>query len=145
MPKAQKFCAYRDRCVWEMELKLTEWGLSKKDIDDIVDDLVETDFINEDRYLLSYVRGKFYSNSWGRVKIRQSLRLKNLPGEKIERALKKIEVSDYQKMINKLLVNKLKDLSGVEPRTRQSKAYYYMVSKGYEPEDFIPVLKKLAS
>lgn len=145
MPKAQRYCAYRDRCVWEMELKLTEWGLSKKDIDEIVDDLVETDFINEDRYLLSYTRGKFLSNSWGKIKIRQSLRQKNISGEKIDWALKKIDDADYAKMINKLLVKKLEDLSNLEPRTRQSRTYYYMVSKGYEPDVFIPYLKKLSS
>ena len=145
MPKAQKYCAYRDRCAWEMELKLTEWGLAKKDIDDIVDELVESDFINEDRYLLSYTRGKFFNNSWGRVKIKQSLRQKNIDKEKIEWALKKIEEVEYIKMIKKLLIKKLEETAGIEPRTRQSKVYYYMVSKGYEPEVFIPYLKKLSS
>ena len=143
MSKAQKFCAYRDRCVWEMELKLTEWGLVKRDIDDIIDELVETDFINEDRYLLSYTRGKFSNNSWGKNKIRHALRLKNITDEKVEWAIKKINDADYKKMASKLLTNKIEKLSRLEPRSRKSKAYYYMVSKGYEPQVFIPLLEKL--
>jgi len=126
-----------------MELKLTEWGLVKKDIDEIIDELVETDFINEDRYLLSYSRGKFFNNSWGRNKIRHALRMKNFTDEKIEWAVGKISDSDYTKMANKLLGNKLEKMAKLESRARQSKAYYYMVSKGYEPQVFIPLLKKL--
>ena len=134
LKKAQKFCAYRDRCANEMEVKLKEWGLSQKDIDHIVDDLVETNFINDGRFALSFARGKFNNNKWGRFKIRLALREKRIHDEVIESAISKLDEKEYLKTARNLVENKKEQFSGDDERQVRSKVYYFMVSKGYEPE-----------
>jgi regulatory protein len=138
--KAQKYCAFRDRCVKEVEEKLKEWDISKNDSDSIIDELVESDFINENRFLLSFVRGKFNANRWGKYKIKVALREKGIDDENIDRALTKLDEKDYLKTAKLLIDRKWMELEGTESRTRKSKVYYYMISKGFEPDVVIKLM-----
>ena len=127
-----------------MEKKFRDWGLVQKDSDDLIDELVENNFINEGRFILAFARGKFNNNKWGRHKIRMALREKGLKEEDISKTLKKLDAREYEKTARQLLQRKWEDLSGLDGRTRNSKTYYYMVSKGFEPDVFIPFLKELS-
>ena len=104
--------------------------------------MVETDFINEKRFLSSFVRGKFLSNKWGKNKIRVALRKKKFDDERINEALQKIDDSEYQKTAEKLLQRKLDLIEHVD-RKEKSKLYYYMLSKGYESDVVSAVIKKV--
>ncbi|MEQ9063972.1 MAG: regulatory protein RecX [Vicingaceae bacterium] len=144
MGKAQKFCVYRDRCVHEMEVKLKDWGLNQEESDAIIDDLVESNFIDEKRFVVAFSRGKFYNNRWGRHKIKMALREKRLKEEDILMALEKLDEKEYIKTARALVQRKWNDLGNIDSRTKNSKVYYYMMSKGFESEVFIPFLKSVA-
>lgn len=103
--------------------------------------MVETDFINEQRFLTAYVRGKFSNNKWGRNKINLALRKKHFDNERITEALKKINDIEYRKTAEKLIIRKLEAIEVVN-RKEKSKLYYYMLSKGYEPEIVIETINK---
>lgn len=107
--------------------------MDKNSIDEIVDELVETNFINEKRFLSSFVRGKFLSNKWGKNKIRMALRKKHFDDEQINSALQKIDDNEYRKTAEKLVQRKLDIIKNFD-RKEKSKLYYYMLSKGYEPD-----------
>ena len=108
-----------------------------------MDQLVEHNFINEERFVTSYTRGKFQNNKWGRMKIRQALRMKGIGDEKIDRSMKKIDSAEYERTAGKLIALKVDQLRKLEPRSRHSKVYYYMMSKGYEADVVIPILRKV--
>ena len=137
-----KWCAYSERCVSELDKKLESWGLSQKDKDRVIDELVEQDFLNEKRFANSYVRGKFNINKWGRHKIRMSMRATNIFEEEIESSLKKIDASEYRKTAQNLIERKHNDLRKVDERSRKSKIYYYMLSKGYESDIIFEILNE---
>ena len=124
------------------EDKLREWGLDANDIDLIIDELVETDFINEKRYLVAFVRGKFYSNKWGKGKIKSALLKKKFREDDIQEALKKLDPSEYMKAAEKLIVRKM-EKHDLNDRKEKSKVYYYMLSKGYESDIVVSIFKKL--
>ena len=124
----------------EIEINLKDWGLSSSDIDSVVDELVETNFINENRFLTSYVRGKFNINKWGRQKIKMALRQKKFNDEDIVSALSKLDETEYTKTAKALIERKWNDLDGTESRIRKSKVYYYILSKGYEPNVVISLI-----
>lgn len=132
LKKAQKFCAFRERCVSEMETRLKDWGVDQRDRDQIMDDLVESDFINEDRFLSSFVRGKFNLNQWGRRKIYMALREKGFSDERISNALYKIDESEYLKTASKIFHKKKKSSNESDPYKLKSKLYHYMSTRGYE-------------
>ena len=57
--KLQKYCAYQDRCHKEVEQKLTQMRMIPKAIEQIIVDLIQNNYLNEERFAKAYVRGKF--------------------------------------------------------------------------------------
>ena len=62
--RIQSYCALQDRCQWDVEKKLNEWGLMKSTIEMIILDLISEQFINELRFSESFCRGKFRIKRW---------------------------------------------------------------------------------
>jgi regulatory protein len=73
LQKAQKVCAYQERSQHEIRNKLFEWGLKSSDVEIIIVDLIQNNFINDERFAIQLARGKFRIKHWGKVKITQAL------------------------------------------------------------------------
>ncbi|MFO7978199.1 MAG: RecX family transcriptional regulator, partial [Bacteroidales bacterium] len=73
LQRAEHFCAWRDRCVWEVEEKLRALGADSLQRHQIIDRLSEDGFLDEPRYVRSFIRGKLHNNQWGRIRIIREL------------------------------------------------------------------------
>ena len=58
--KMAKYCAYQDRCQWEVEQKFYDFNLIPEARDEIMIYLIQQNFLNEERFAKSFARGKFY-------------------------------------------------------------------------------------
>ena len=47
--KAASYCSISEHCIYEVEEKLSLWGVSDKDKGEIIKRLISEDFINEKR------------------------------------------------------------------------------------------------
>jgi len=61
-----KYCAYQERCHQEVRDKLYSYGLTPDDVELLIYELIQQDFINEERFTLAFVRGKFVYKKWGK-------------------------------------------------------------------------------
>lgn len=134
LQKLRQYCAYQERCHYEVEQKLWNLGINKKEHGAIIATLIEDDYLNEERYAIQYAGGKFRMNDWGRKKIYYSLKEKKISEYCIKKALKQIDNSDYEKTINALAVKKYAQLKEEQPLIRRKKTMDYLLLKGYEPE-----------
>src|SRR5690606_29639644 len=100
--KLAKYCAYQDRCHWEVENKMREFNLIPEAHEEILIYLIQHNFLNEERFARSYVRGKFNQKNWGRIKIRIELKKRKIPSRLIESALLEIDEDDYLKTLQNL-------------------------------------------
>ncbi len=141
--KLQHYCAYQDRCHQEVRSKLLELGIYGNDLEEIMTDLVLENFLNEERFARSYVRGKFRIKKWGRVKINQSLEQKAVSKYCIQRGLEEIEEEDYLQTLTDLANKKLKSYGTNIFETRQ-KTGLYLIRKGYESTLVWQLMKQLA-
>ncbi len=132
LSKAERYCSNDERCVSQVEKKLFEWGVKSDKSQEIIDHLVEHDFINELRFAQAYVRGKIRINKWGRLKIIASLRSKGLVNSHIDQAIKGIYEPDYLKMLEKILEEKMKTIQESNPQRAKNKIYYFLMSRGFE-------------
>ena len=78
LAKLQRYCAYQDRCHQEVRTKLIDLGVFGDTLEEIITDLIKDNFLNEERFARSYARGKFRMRKWGRIKIRQELKLRKI-------------------------------------------------------------------
>ncbi len=67
--KAESYCAYQERCQQEVRDKLYSWGLHEVQVENVIAELIASNFINEERFAKAYAGGKFRIKKWGRVKI----------------------------------------------------------------------------
>src|ERR1035437_6953951 len=108
--KIKEYCAYQERCHAEVKEKLYAFGLYKKDVEQLISQLIEENYLNEERFAIQYAGGKFRMNQWGRIKIKYALKQKQVSDYCIKKALKEISDADYTKTLQKLAEQKLKTL-----------------------------------
>ena len=69
LQKLRQYCAYQERSHYEVQQKLYELGIRKAEHDEIISTLIEEDYLNEERFAIQFVGGKFRMKEWGRKKI----------------------------------------------------------------------------
>ena len=128
----QKFCAYQDRCQSEVRTRLIEHSVYGDDLEEILADLISDDFINEERFAKSYVRGKFRIKRWGRLKIVRELKLRQISSYSIKKGLKEIEEDEYLETLKSIISKKDNTISAQNKWDRVKKLTSYATQKGYE-------------
>ncbi|MBX2890961.1 MAG: RecX family transcriptional regulator [Saprospiraceae bacterium] len=132
LAKMEHFCAYRERCPKEVRAKLAELGMKGADAAQILEVLSEDGFFDEERFALAYAGGKFRMNHWGRVRIRQELRMRDINESVIRRALGSIDEQEYLKLLNQLVEKKSRQYAG-DGHAREKTAAS-LIRAGFEPE-----------
>ncbi|MCT4664652.1 MAG: RecX family transcriptional regulator [Flavobacteriales bacterium] len=133
--KIEQYCVYQDRCFLEVEQKLRGFGLMPETIDHLVDHLMEHDFINEERFARSYVRGAFRYKKWGRKKIQIGLKQKNITAKLQEMALQEIDQEEYLSILANLLEKKSLIIKYKNDYDKKQKLIRYALQKGYLYEE----------
>ncbi|WP_395803616.1 regulatory protein RecX [Daejeonella sp.] len=130
--KAESYCAYQERSQFEIRNKLYEWGLFQNDVEEIISELIESNFLNEERFALAYTLGKFRIKSWGKIKIKQALKLKRVPDKLIKKSLQSIDDDDYLTMLKRILEKKAENLRETDSFKRRYLLTRYGSGKGFE-------------
>lgn len=135
VPKIKQYCAYQERCHSEVKNKLYSFGLNKSEIDEILSILITENYLNEERFAIHYAGGKFRMRQWGKIKIKQALKMKQVSDYCIKKALKEIDNGDYKKTFYKLADKKLQTLSKEKNIfIKKRKLQDYLMGKGFEGE-----------
>ncbi len=143
LSKLQRYCAYQERCHQEVRTKLLDLGIYGDILEEIITELIIDNFLNEERFAKSYARGKFVFKKWGRIKIKQELKLRKLSAYCIKKGMQEIEDDDYQKTIEELLKKKDKYERETDPYKRRNKLARYLIQKGYESALIWKTIKQL--
>ncbi len=131
--KAKHYCGYQERCHSEVKEKLYGLGLHKKDVEEILSQLIEENYLNEERFAMQFVGGRFRIKHWGRVKIKYELKQKQVSEYCIKKALSAINEADYTKQLKKLFDDKLKTLKGEKNIfSKKKKIQDHLLQKGFE-------------
>jgi regulatory protein len=131
--KIKQYCAYQERCHAEVKEKLYSFGLHKGEVDEIIAQLINENYLNEERFAIHYAGGKFRMNYWGRNKIKQALKQKQVSDYCIKKALQQINVNDYSKTFAKLAEQKLNTLKSEKNIfIKKRKLQDFLLMKGYE-------------
>lgn len=128
------YCVYQDRCHQEVEQKMRDFLLVPEAKEEILLYLMRENYLNEERFTRSYIRGKFYMKGWGKNKIRNHLKFKGVPEKLINASFDEIEEEDYVETLKKGYEKYYHQLTNAQPYQRKSKTIKYLLSKGFEYE-----------
>ena len=116
----------------EVTMKLKSWGLIQEAIDLLIIELIQFNFLNEERYARSYARGKFRIKKWGKLKIRMALKKREVSFKCIDIAMLEIDDKTYLNTLKELLQKKNDVLKETNSYKRKIKLIQYLVTRGYE-------------
>lgn len=145
LQKLKHYCAYQERSHAEVKDRLYQYGLNKSETENIISTLIEEDYLNEERFAKSYVRGKFNTKQWGRVKIQHSLKQKQVSTYNQKIGMKEIDEAEYLKVLDELTEKKWNSIKGegVNRFVKLSKTTDYLLQKGFESNLIQAALKKM--
>ena len=141
LAKAESFCVYQERSQKEVRYKLVEWGIRGDELEEILSELIMNNFLNEVRFANAYVSGKFNIKKWGRIKIKQGLKLKGVPDKMMNKALYSIDDDDYMQTLENLALKKASSLAENNPLKRKMKLISYLQTRGFETDLILLALK----
>ena len=141
LEKAGHYCAYQERSQQEVRDKLYEWGLWPAAVENIIVKLIEGSFLNEERFAKAYATGKFRQKAWGKIKIKQGLKIKKVPDVLIKKALNNINYDDYLETLRIIVEKKAALLNESNTYKRRYKLQQYAMGRGFESDLITDVLK----
>ena len=141
--KAEAYCVTAERCVSEVRNKLMLWGVPQEVMTDIIKRLLEERFIDEGRYAKAYAREKHRFQHWGRMKIMQALKIKQISSDLVDEALADLDREDYMESLSFLLQKKVKEVKARTEYERRGKLIRFAIGRGYEMNDIIHCLKNV--
>jgi len=142
LSKAERYCAYQERSQQEVRDKLYEWGQYPSAVENIISRLIESNFLNEERFAKAYAIGKFRQKGWGKIKIKLGLKFKRVSEPLIKKALNSIDGDEYLKMLTMIIAKKMPSIKEKDPFKRKYKLHKYALSRGYENDLIQDILKE---
>ncbi|SEH47537.1 regulatory protein RecX [Epilithonimonas hominis] len=138
--KLVNYCVYQDRCHSEVEQKMRDFLLIPEAKDEIFLYLIKENYLNEERFTRSYIRGKFYIKHWGRTKIKMNLKQKGITEKLISKSMDEIDTDDYEKAINKIYQDYFSKQKGLKEYQKKNKTIKHLMSKGFEYDVILDVI-----
>lgn len=132
--KIEHYCAYQERCHREIKEKLRSFVLTSNEIDEIIVHLIENDFLNEERFAIAFSRGKFRIKNWGKIRIENELKARNISKTIITKSLKEISFDDYIEAFNCLAEKQWESIRETNLLKKKKKFIDYLLRKGWESD-----------
>ena len=144
LQKAKHYCAYQERCHSEVRDKLYSFKLHKNEVEQLLAQLIEEDFLNEQRFAIAYARGHFRTKQWGKEKIKYVLKQRQVSNYCIRKALTSISNTDYDKTFFNVADKKLATLTSEKNIfIKKRKIKNYLQQKGFEMKLINDYLKEV--
>lgn len=140
--KAEAYCSTTEHCPSEVISKLNLWGADDVVTEHILEHLKKERYLDTQRFCKAFVRDKYRFARWGRMKIAQALRQKQLSSEDIAAGLDEIDETEYCENLKELLRQKSKTVSGKNEYERNTKLIRFAVGRGFTVDEVLRYIKQ---
>lgn len=131
--RLEDICSRSEHCTYELEQKMERWGINKSTKEKIIDRLIETRFVDDERFAYAYAREKYIFSKWGQRKIMSGLYAKRIPKWIIDKALDGINKREYAAIAFRVVALKLQSLPEEMPGyEKKQRLVRFALSRGYE-------------
>lgn len=131
-------------CVFDARRKLLFWQVSEETQTAVIKALLETNFIDDQRYAIAFAKDKSTLERWGKTKIKQALRHRRISDTHIERALEEVSEHAETDNLHQILARKSEglkpDMEGLEKR---NKLIRFGLGRGYSLDQILPCLEEI--
>ena len=130
--KMEHYCSYQERCYKDVDNKLNSFSLIPEAREKILTYLIENNFINEERFAKSFARGKHNYKNWGKNRIIQELKFRDISQRIIQSALAELSEDDYLENFNTLAKKHWQSIKERKGPKKSKKFVDFLLRKGFE-------------
>lgn len=141
----EHYCAYQERCHKEVTTKLRNIGMFQDAQDHIILHLLQENYLNEERFSKAFARGKFNIKKWGRIRITNELKFRNISVYNIKSALKEIEAPIYLETLETLAQKKWEVTRESNYFKKKKKVIDFLLRRGFESALVYEITKEICS
>ena len=141
--KLEHYCSYQERCHQEVVQKCYDLGMNSAEIDAIAVHLLQNNFLNEERFARSFARGKHRIKSWGKIRIVNELKQRQISVPNIKCGLTEISEEEYFQIFNNLSERHWETIKETNIQKKKKKFCDYLLRKGWESNLVYDKLKEL--
>ncbi|MEA5256354.1 regulatory protein RecX [Arcicella aquatica] len=141
--KVANFCAYQERTQQEVRKRLSELEVIGDEAEEMIVWLIENNYLNEERFARIFAGSKFRQKRWGRLKIRQELKMRGVSEYCLKAGMSEIDDEDYIQTLAEILEKKSKEIKESNPLKRKQKLVSYALSKGFESDLVFDLIGKV--
>ena len=117
--------------------------MTSDEINLIVVELIEGNFLNETRFACSFARGKHRIKSWGKIRITNELKARHISSTNIALALKEISAEEYFQTFENLSERCWNSIHEKNALKKRKKFCDYILRRGYESDLVYEKVKEL--
>ncbi len=128
----ENYCAYQERCHKDVRNKLKNMRMIPEVIDKIIVHLIDQNYLNEQRFAYAFVSGKFRIKKWGKKRLINELKQREISKYNINEALSQIEEDDYLNTLDALAKKRLSQIKETNVYKRKKKLADYLLYRGWE-------------
>ncbi len=139
---AFRYLSNRSHSEKELKLKLKNKGFAENLIEDILEELKTSKFIDDEQFALNFSRSRVKSKQMGARLLRQELWQKGIKKEIVDKTVKLIYQDFPEESLAENLIEKRKSRYGnLEPFEKKKKLYDFLVRRGFTFDVINAVLK----
>jgi len=141
--KLENYCVYQERCHQEVERKLNEMRMIPEAKELILLNLIENNFLNEERFAMSFSRGKFRIKKWGKKRISRELKFKDISEYNIRKGLEEIDQNEYLTTLEEIAIKKRDSVTEKNPYKKSQKITNFLLYRGFENDLVYSIVKEI--
>lgn len=139
----KRACARKEYCAYDIRRKLERMNLPEGVAEGIIRGLKEERYIDEERYIRSFISDKVRFNKWGRKKIEFALLQKQLPRQAVEKAFSEYRDGELSRSLPALLERKWASVTGNSLYEKESKLIRYALGRGFTMDEITRSLQEM--
>ena len=135
---ALKYLSFRSRSIKEVRDYLIRKKFAPEEIATAIDDLIELNFLNDEKFAEEWVEIHIRAKPCGPIKLKFELQQKGIASEIIQKTLK----LDYQNLVQKAAQRYSRRLIGLDPQKQKQRLAGFLARHGFSWDQIKPVLDK---
>jgi len=137
------YCSYQERCHLEVTQKLYVFELTASQRDEVIVHLIDSNFLNEERFAKLFSISKFHQKKWGNKRIANELKQRHISDYLIRMGLKEIPPEEYETTFTDLAEKTWTAIREKDNLKKRKKFCDTLLRKGWESDLIYAKVKEL--
>lgn len=138
--RLRKWCSIQERCSWDARKKILKWGGSEAQAEQAISQMLDENFMSEERFIEAYVRSHVEYKKWGPNRVLSGLRSKGISASTAQKYVNGVSRKKVLDTLNLLVTRRAEELPNHRDRIIR-----FLINKGYKLEDILDSLAALDS